>query len=183
MGRRRALLQGALAWALLGCTSLAWAAGPLVSHDGVDKALLEFSTAGLDPTAKALLGSLGQSGPMMDRLRHLTEHIGPRLSGSPADHAAHAWAEAQFKGMGLRVWQEHVPLSRTWKRGAAPPAPGRKIARSATTRPPTKRRGVTPWRRISTSRPRGATRSWAGTLPATTLTTAISAWPLLALSP
>jgi hypothetical protein len=57
--------------------------------------------------------------PMMAELRHLTETIGPRLTGSPQDHAAHAWALGRFKALGLRTWQEAFPLAHTWTRGHA----------------------------------------------------------------
>jgi hypothetical protein len=52
-------------------------------------------------------------------LQELTTTIGPRLTGSPQEQAAHAWALARFKSLGLETGQMHFPLAHTWTRGAA----------------------------------------------------------------
>lgn len=52
-------------------------------------------------------------------LKELTTTIGPRITGSPQDRAAHAWALARFKAMGLGTGQMHFPLAHTWTRGVA----------------------------------------------------------------
>ena len=52
-------------------------------------------------------------------LKELTTEIGPRLEGSPQAQAAHAWALARFKALGLETGQMSFPLAHTWTRGAA----------------------------------------------------------------
>lgn len=52
-------------------------------------------------------------------LKELTTTIGPRLTGSPREHSAHAWAMAHFKTLGLETGQLDFPLARTWARGPA----------------------------------------------------------------
>lgn len=52
-------------------------------------------------------------------LKELTTEIGPRLTGSPQEQAAHAWALARFKALGLETGQMTFPLPHTWTRGAA----------------------------------------------------------------
>ena len=52
-------------------------------------------------------------------LKELTSKIGPRLTGSPQERAAHAWALARLKAMGLETGQMSFPLAHTWTRGAA----------------------------------------------------------------
>jgi hypothetical protein len=52
-------------------------------------------------------------------LKELTTTIGPRLTGSPQERAAHAWALARFKALGLETGQLSFPLAHTWTRGAA----------------------------------------------------------------
>ncbi len=67
-------------------------------------------------TPADLLKATGQRGAF-DTLSALTREVGPRLAGSPQDAAAHAWASARFKALGLAVRTEEVPLPRTWTRG------------------------------------------------------------------
>ncbi len=64
-----------------------------------------------------------------ETLKALTEEIGPRLAGSPADHRAHAWAAARLKALGLEVRTEKVPMARTWTRGKASASLGGKPVR------------------------------------------------------
>ena len=64
-------------------------------------------------------------------LKELTTKIGPRVTGSPQDRAAHAWALARFKAMGLTTGQMHFPLAHTWTRGVAVAAIGRTRIRLA----------------------------------------------------
>ena len=50
-------------------------------------------------------------------VEELTTTIGPRLAGTPADHAAVAWAEAKMTALGFdRVWREPVSFP-LWQRG------------------------------------------------------------------
>jgi hypothetical protein len=45
---------------------------------------------------------------------HLTEAIGPRLTGSPQELEAHRWAEATFEEWGLHSWLESYDFGRSW---------------------------------------------------------------------
>lgn len=49
-------------------------------------------------------------------LEHLSDEIGPRLSGSPQAAAAIEYMDAQFRGLGLEVYQEPVSVPH-WVRG------------------------------------------------------------------
>jgi hypothetical protein len=51
---------------------------------------------------------------VMDLAWHLTEAIGPRLTGSPAELAAHEWAEDTFESWGLESWLEAYDFGRSW---------------------------------------------------------------------
>lgn len=52
-------------------------------------------------------------------VQRLTQQVGARPAGSPADARAVAWALAEARALGLpRVWQQPVPL-RVWRRGPA----------------------------------------------------------------
>jgi hypothetical protein len=51
---------------------------------------------------------------VMDLAWHLTEAIGPRLTGSPAELAAHEWAEDTFESWGLESWLESYDFGRSW---------------------------------------------------------------------
>lgn len=65
---------------------------------------------------KDLLKATEQRGAF-EVLQSLTTEVGPRLAGSPQDAAAHAWAAARFKALGLAVRTEEIPMARTWARG------------------------------------------------------------------
>ncbi len=67
-------------------------------------------------TPKDLLKGTDQRGAFA-MLQSLTTEVGPRLTGSPQDAAAHAWAAARFKALGLTVRTEEIALARTWARG------------------------------------------------------------------
>ncbi|MGH7535057.1 MAG: M20/M25/M40 family metallo-hydrolase, partial [Gemmatimonadales bacterium] len=54
---------------------------------------------------------------LMPSLRHLTDVIGPRLSGSPAMRQANQWTAEQFRQLGLAVALEPYPFGVTWQRG------------------------------------------------------------------
>ena len=72
--------------------------------------------AGQDPGAALLKPQAPQA---FATLKDLTTQIGPRLEGSPQAHAAHAWALARFKALGLETGKMSFPLAHTWTRGAA----------------------------------------------------------------
>ncbi len=51
---------------------------------------------------------------VMDLAWHLTEAVGPRLTGSPQSLAAHEWARATFEEWGLKAWVEEYDFGRSW---------------------------------------------------------------------
>jgi hypothetical protein len=51
---------------------------------------------------------------VMDLVWHLTEGIGPRLTGSPQSLEAHRWAETTFEEWGLHSWLEGYDFGRSW---------------------------------------------------------------------
>src|SRR5207244_84815 len=53
----------------------------------------------------------------MANLQHLTDVIGPRLTGSPAARAANDWTLAKFKEYGLDTHLEQWNFGGTWTRG------------------------------------------------------------------
>src|SRR5579864_9171698 len=57
---------------------------------------------------------------LKQNLTYLTEHIGPRLTGSPNLDAASHWTEAQFKAAGLsNAHLEDWTIANSWTRGLA----------------------------------------------------------------
>ncbi len=54
---------------------------------------------------------------VMQNLQHLTDVIGPRLTGSPAARAANDWTMARFKEYGLDAHLEQWNFGGTWQRG------------------------------------------------------------------
>jgi hypothetical protein len=51
---------------------------------------------------------------VMDLAWHLTEGVGPRLTGSPQSLLTHEWAEAKFAEWGLKSWLEDYEFGRSW---------------------------------------------------------------------
>ena len=51
---------------------------------------------------------------VMDLAWHLSEGVGPRLTGSPQELEAHRWAEARFEEWGLQSWLESYDFGRSW---------------------------------------------------------------------
>lgn len=51
---------------------------------------------------------------VMDLAWHLTEAVGPRLTGSPQSLAAHEWARKTFEEWGLKAWLEDYEFGRSW---------------------------------------------------------------------
>ena len=66
--------------------------------------------------ATQILGAAQQNSRVMDTLRHLTDRIGPRLSGSPGAEAAVEWTTARMRADGLNVSLQPVKVPR-WIRG------------------------------------------------------------------
>jgi hypothetical protein len=51
---------------------------------------------------------------VMDLAWHLTEAVGPRLTGTPQELQAHRWAERRFEEWGLESWLESYDFGRSW---------------------------------------------------------------------
>lgn len=81
-------------------------------------------------TAAALVGDLLTDATVFGRLQHLTDAIGPRLSGSPGHASAVEWTLQQLRADGLDAHLEKVVVPR-WVRGvetgAILAAPGRTL--------------------------------------------------------
>ena len=56
---------------------------------------------------------------VMQNLQHLSDVIGPRLSGSPAMRRANEWTASRFKAYGLTAALEPYQFGVTWERGTA----------------------------------------------------------------
>jgi carboxypeptidase Q len=83
-------------------------ANPLSAQSSVD-------TSG----AGALIAQAMNRSQVMQNLQHLSDVIGPRLSGSPAMRRANEWTAAQFKSYGLTTALEPYQFGVTWERGPA----------------------------------------------------------------
>jgi len=51
---------------------------------------------------------------VMDLVWHLSEGVGPRLTGSPQELEAHRWVEETFQEWGLQSWLESYDFGRGW---------------------------------------------------------------------
>ncbi len=58
-----------------------------------------------------------QRSQLMDNLQHLSDIIGPRLSGSPAMRRANDWMADRFRAYGADARLESYPFGVTWERG------------------------------------------------------------------
>jgi hypothetical protein len=81
---------------------------PLVAQSDVD-------TSG----AGALIAQAMDHSEVMANLRHLTDIIGPRLSGSAAMRRANDWTAERFRAYGLTAALEPYTFGVTWERGSA----------------------------------------------------------------
>src|SRR3954447_12192228 len=54
---------------------------------------------------------------VMQNLEHLTDVIGPRLSGSPAMRRANKWTASRFQAYGLAAKLEPYEFGVSWQRG------------------------------------------------------------------
>lgn len=89
----------------LALIALLWAA-PLSAQYQVD-------TTG----AGALITEATERSEVMENLRHLSDVIGPRLSGSPAMRAANEWVAERFRDYGVPATLEAFDFGVTWTRG------------------------------------------------------------------
>jgi carboxypeptidase Q len=69
--------------------------------------------------AGALIAEAMNRSEVMSNLQHLTDVIGPRLSGSPAMRRANEWTADRFKAYGLTAALEPYDFGVTWERGTA----------------------------------------------------------------
>ena len=67
---------------------------------------------------KIIANAQGDS-PLAENLRHLTEDVGGRMSGSPAAARAVAWGVAAFRDAGVDVHTEKFMMPVTWSEGAS----------------------------------------------------------------
>ena len=67
--------------------------------------------------AGALIDQALNHSEVMQNLQHLTDVIGPRLTGSPAARAANDWTMQRFKEYGLEARLEPWTFGGTWTRG------------------------------------------------------------------
>ena len=67
----------------------------------------------------ALIAQAMDHSQVMQNLQHLSDVIGPRLSGSPAMRRANEWTAARFKSYGLTAALEPYQFGVTWERGPA----------------------------------------------------------------
>jgi carboxypeptidase Q len=88
--------------------ALVLAAPPLAAQTSVDSA-----------GAGALIAQAMDHSEVMQNLQHLSDVIGPRLSGSPAMRRANEWTAEQFRAYGLAARLEPYTFGVTWTRGFA----------------------------------------------------------------
>ena len=69
--------------------------------------------------AGALIAQATDSSQVMETLQHLTDVIGPRLSGSPAMRKANDWVAERLRSYGLTARLEEYSFGVTWARGPA----------------------------------------------------------------
>lgn len=69
--------------------------------------------------AGALIAQATDSSRVMETLQHLTDVIGPRLSGSPAMRKANDWVAARLRSYGPTAGLEEYQFGVTWERGPA----------------------------------------------------------------
>jgi carboxypeptidase Q len=67
----------------------------------------------------ALIAQAMDHSEVMANLQHLSDVIGPRLSGSPAMRAANDWTAERFRAYGLTAALEPYGFGVTWERGPA----------------------------------------------------------------
>jgi carboxypeptidase Q len=65
----------------------------------------------------ALTAEAVERSEVMENLRHLSDVIGPRLSGSPAMRRANEWTAERFRSYGLTSALEPFDFGVTWERG------------------------------------------------------------------
>jgi carboxypeptidase Q len=90
------------------CTLAVVSAVPLHAQSPID-------TGGVG----ALIDQAMNRSEVMQNLQHLSDVIGPRLSGSPAMRRANDWTAGRFRSYGLNAALEPYDFGVTWERGFA----------------------------------------------------------------
>src|SRR5215210_7415864 len=67
--------------------------------------------------AGVLIAQAMDRSELMKNLQHLSDAIGPRLSGSASMRKANEWAAQRFRDYGLTARLEEFPFGVTWQRG------------------------------------------------------------------
>ncbi len=84
----------------------------------VQDSLLPQGSIPVDTTgAGALIDQAMNHSQVMASLQHLSDAIGPRLTGSPAARRANEWTASQFRSYGLTAALEPWTFGVTWERG------------------------------------------------------------------
>jgi carboxypeptidase Q len=114
-----AVCLAAAALAIAGCArgpAPSAPGGPATPSPGVAQVAARIL---VEPASIAFLMDEGaQRSRVADDLRHLTDVIGPRLTGSPAMRRANEWAAARLRAYGAdSVALEAWPFGVTWERG------------------------------------------------------------------
>ena len=69
--------------------------------------------------SRALIDQAMNHSEVMQNLQHLSDVIGPRLSGSPAMRRANEWTRERFRSYGLMAALEPYTFGVAWERGSA----------------------------------------------------------------
>lgn len=72
-----------------------------------------------DPVLRAIWSEGMEASQLEPMAQALLDSIGPRLTGSPRQRAAHEWAAAQFRGWGIEARNETYGTWVGWRRGTA----------------------------------------------------------------
>ncbi len=72
-----------------------------------------------EAVVERIIAETSEGPEVRNNIRHLSNVIGPRLTGSPELARAHAWARERFESYGLRTSSDSWALQRGWRRGPA----------------------------------------------------------------
>ncbi|MBS1840485.1 MAG: M20/M25/M40 family metallo-hydrolase [Acidobacteria bacterium] len=99
---------------------------PYQPDEAARKAAAELPDPASDADKKIVEQVLTDKSLLQADLIHLTDKIGPRMTGSPQLKQANEWAAGQFKALGLsNVHQEPWKIASSWTRGQGTGAWGR----------------------------------------------------------
>ncbi|HUI74691.1 MAG TPA: hypothetical protein VLX32_07080, partial [Candidatus Acidoferrum sp.] len=74
------------------------AAGPVLANDSIPKGPSEDGT---NPALTKIAGEATMNSHAFEYLSELSDEIGARVTGSPAEHKAEEWGAAKMKAIGL----------------------------------------------------------------------------------